>query len=277
MRSASAGLTEHLAQETTTLAWCWKITRADAQVFGFTTHDRDLTVSGVTYAADTGLSASAAQARTGASVDNLEVVGFLDSAAIDEADLLSGLWDGAEVELSLINWADTSQGAIIVQTGRIANVSLRGQQFTAELMSLSQTLNRTVGRLMARRCNASLGDARCGVTLATYTVSGTATAASTDAQTFSASDLPASLGGLLTWTSGANAGRAMEVKQASGGVITLALPMPDAIGSGDAYSVSAGCDKNLSTCRDTFGNVVNFRGYPHIPGPDATLSYPDAS
>lgn len=246
-------------------------------MFGFTTHDRDLTVSGVTYAADTGLSASAAQARTGASVDNLEVVGFLDSAAIDEADLLSGLWDGAEVELSLINWADTSQGAIIVQTGRIANVSLRGQQFTAELMSLSQTLNRTVGRLMARRCNASLGDARCGVTLATYTVSGTATAASTDAQTFSASDLPASLGGLLTWTSGANAGRAMEVKQASGGVITLALPMPDAIGSGDAYSVSAGCDKNLSTCRDTFGNVVNFRGYPHIPGPDATLSYPDAS
>lgn len=277
MRAASAGFIAHLAQDCTTLAWCWKVTRRDAQVFGFTTHDRDLSLSGVTYAADTGLSASAAQARAGASVDNLEVVGFLDAAAITEADLLAGLWDGAEVVLSIVNWADVSQGALLVQTGNIGNVSLRGQQFTAELMSLSQSLNRTVGTLMTRRCNASLGDARCGVTLATYTVTGTATAASAGAQVFSASDLPASLGGLLTWTSGANAGRAMEVKQASAGQITLALPMPDPIAAGDGYSVSAGCDKNLSTCRDTFANVENFRGFPHIPGPDATLAYPDAS
>lgn len=277
MKAASAGLIAHLGQETTTLAWCWKVTRADAQVYGFTSHDRDLVLSGVTYAADTGLAGSAAQARAGASVDNMDVSGFLDSAAITEADLLAGIWDGAAIEVMLVNWADLTQGVLIVQTGSLGNISLSGLQFTAELRSLSQALNNTVGRTMTRRCNATLGDARCGVSLGAYTVSGTVTADSGDAQTFAASDLPASLGGLLTWTGGANAGRAMEVKQASGGQIVLVLPMPDAIVSGDAYSVSAGCDKNLSTCRDIYANVENFRGFPFIPGPDAVAAYPDAS
>ena len=106
---------------------------------------------------------------------------------------------------------------------------------------------------------------------------GAAKAASPDRQTFSASTLPGSIGGLLTWTAGANTGLAMEVKAASAGAITLALPMPYDIAAGDSYSVTAGCDKNLSTCRDSFANTVNFRGFPHIPGTDAVLAYPDAA
>ncbi len=35
-----------------------------------------------------------------------------------------------------------------------------------------------------------------------------------------------------------------------------------------------GCDRQLSTCRDRFGNVANFRGFPHIPGNDFVLKYP---
>jgi uncharacterized phage protein (TIGR02218 family) len=69
----------------------------------------------------------------------------------------------------------------------------------------------------------------------------------------------------------------MEVKTASAGSITLALPMPYPIEAGDAYTASAGCDKNASTCAGSFDNILNFRGFPHIPGPDAVLAYPDAS
>lgn len=277
MRAASAALIAHLAQETSTLAWCWRVTRRDAQVFGFTSHDRDLVLSGVTYRADSGLTGSAAQARAGASVDNMEVAGIIDNEVIAEADLLAGVWDGATLDVYLVNWADLAQGTLIVQTGSLGNVSLRGAQFLAELRGLSAALNTQVGRTMTRRCNATLGDARCGVVLASHTVTGTVTAGGADAMTFAASALPASLGGLLTWTSGANAGRAMEIKQAAAGQITLALPMPSPIAIGDTYSASAGCDKNLSTCRDTFANVINFRGFPFIAGPDAMLAYPDAN
>ena len=35
-----------------------------------------------------------------------------------------------------------------------------------------------------------------------------------------------------------------------------------------------GCDRQLSTCRDRFDNVANFRGFPHIPGNDFVLKSP---
>ena len=47
-----------------------------------------------------------------------------------------------------------------------------------------------------------------------------------------------------------------------------------AIAPGDAFIVTAGCDKLFATCRDRFANVVNFRGFPHIPGNDFVTSYP---
>lgn len=275
MRSASAGLIAHLAEECTTLAWCWKATRRDAQVFGFTTHDVDLVINGVAYLAETGMNATAAQAKAGASVDNLDIHGFLGGAAVTEADMLAGLWDGCEIEVRLVNWADTTQSAII-QTGTVGNITLRNGQYVAEMRSLSQALQQTVGRLCSRRCDASLGDTRCGVTLATWTVTGAATSV-TDRQTFAATTLPASVGGLLTFTSGLNSGRSMEVKTASAGSITLSMPMPYDIAPGDTYSAVSGCDKNFSTCRDIYANGNRFRGFPHIPGPDKVLAYPDAT
>jgi uncharacterized phage protein (TIGR02218 family) len=43
---------------------------------------------------------------------------------------------------------------------------------------------------------------------------------------------------------------------------------------GDTLVAVAGCDRQLTTCRDKFHNTVNFRGFPHIPGNDFVLRYP---
>ena len=48
--------------------------------------------------------------------------------------------------------------------------------------------------------------------------------------------------------------------------------MVNTIDAGDGYSVVAGCDKTLATCKTKFNNVVNFRGYPYIPGVDKLVS-----
>lgn len=277
MRSASAGLIAHLAQETTTLAWCWKVTRRDAQVFGFTTHDRDLVMAGVTYSAESGFAASAAQSKLGSSVDNLDISGAITAEVITEADILAGIWDGADIVVSVVNWADLTQGEMIVQTGTIGNVQAAGNGYIAEMRSLSQALQNTVGRVITRRCDADLGDSRCGITLASYTVTGSVSADSSDWRTFTASDLPASPGGLLTWTSGLNDGLSMGIRTASAGSIGLDLPMAYAVMAGDTYTASAGCDKNASTCSGTYSNIINFRGAPFIPGPDAVMAYPNAS
>jgi hypothetical protein len=36
----------------------------------------------------------------------------------------------------------------------------------------------------------------------------------------------------------------------------------------------ATCDKRYATCRDTFHNIVNFRGFPDLPGEDFLTVYP---
>jgi len=84
--------------------------------------------------------------------------------------------------------------------------------------------------------------------------------------------------GKLTFTGGANAGFAVEVKThrvaLDGVLIELWQKTPEPIALSDAFTVTAGCDKRFSTCRDRFANAVNFRGFPHIPGNDFVISYP---
>ena len=58
MLSLSPSMQAKLDQRATTFCQCWRVARSDATVMGFTDHDRDLTFNGVTFRANTGLSAS---------------------------------------------------------------------------------------------------------------------------------------------------------------------------------------------------------------------------
>jgi len=84
---------------------------------------------------------------------------------------------------------------------------------------------------------------------------------------------------VLTTVSALNAGRVAEVKlhaaRAGGIAIELWNPMPEIPAAGDAFTVTAGCDRQFATCRDKFANVINFRGFPHMPGNDFVISYPN--
>ena len=60
--------------------------------------------------------------------------------------------------------------------------------------------------------------------------------------------------------------------------VTLWKAMPGDVVAGDTFDIFAGCDKQFATCKSKYSNHLNFRGFPHIPGPDFALSYagPDA-
>ena len=270
MKSVSVALLAHMQGETTTLATCWRVTRLDGEVFGFTDHCETLTIDGVAYVASTGYTATAIQSGSGLNVDNLDIEGALDSETITEQDLLAGLWDFAAIEIFLVNYDDLTMGEMVLRTGNLGTVRTGRGMFVAELRGMMQRLQQAVGRLVMPACNANLGDARCGVNLATYTAVGSVDSVTSNRQFLDAA-LPHATGwfngGLLTWTSGANDGLAMEVKQFTfGGSIVLHLPMPHTVSAGDTFTISAGCDKALSTCLGKFSNVVNFRGFPHLPG-----------
>jgi len=275
MKTVAAALETHLQGEVTTLATCWTVTRTDGEVFRFTSHDRDLTVSGETYLAASGYTSTQISSSDQFSVDNLEVMGVLDSAGITEADLAAGLFDFAEVELFVVNWTDTSIGTLPLRKGWLGEVTRHAAHFVAELRGLTQALQQPVGDAYSVACRADLGDTQCGVTLASYTVAGTVTGVTsrrefTDSALGQADDYFNS--GLVAFTSGANNGLSREVKDFGSGVVTLYQPLPYDIAVSDTFDIYPGCDKSLATCRDTFSNVDNFRGEPYIPGNDKLVS-----
>lgn len=274
MKAVGASLLAHMQQGTTTLALMWKVTRTDGEVFGFTSVDRTLTYGGLVYEAASGFTPSAIEGQMDLAVANLEVVGQLSSASMTEEDLQAGVWDRAAVEIFQVNWADVSMGRMMLGAGTLGNVTTGATGFRAELRGLAQQLQQPVGRVYAPSCDATLGDSRCGVDLGPLTETGTVTAGGTRSFTDSGRAEAADYwgGGVLEWLTGANASRRIEVQDFSAGVFTLHLGMPYPIVVGDTYSVTPGCRKRRTEdCNVKFSNVINFRGFPDVPGNDKVL------
>ena len=53
--------------------------------------------------------------------------------------------------------------------------------------------------------------------------------------------------------------------------LQLQEALPFGVAVGDTAVLEAGCDRRLETCRDKFGNAVNFRGEPRVPGTETLL------
>lgn len=283
MKSFTTGLQNHLNTGATTMCYCWRITRTDGVVQGFTEHDKDLTFDGTTFEASSGFTATAVESSLGLSVDNLDVDGALSSDTINEDDLAAGVYDNADIELIWVNWADLTMFTTVTE-GKIGEVKRMITAFTAELRSKADRLGQKTGRAYQRYCDTALGDARCSINLesSTYKGSGTVSVVSS-AREITATGLTAYASdwftlGKITFTSGLNDDLTYEIKThtKTGSVVTFELwQRPTfSIAVTDTFQVRAGCRKDLATCRDKFNNVANFQGFPFIPGNDVLMAYP---
>ena len=285
MKQLSPGFQAHLDSGATTLAWCWKITRADGVVFGFTDHDRTLTFDGVDFESDSGFAASEIRAATGLAVDAQDAEGALRSDRITETDILDGRWDNARIEVWRVNWENVAQRALL-RRGNIGAITRGAVSFTAEVRSLAHVLNQPVGRSFQYYCDAELGDARCGVDLDAPAFSATAVVSALEGDrgftvANALSDVAADwfAKGLIDWSSGANVGRRAEIaahaRAGTFATIHLVERPIRAIAPGDAFTIRAGCDKRFASCRAKFANAINFRGFPSIPGDELVVRYPN--
>ncbi|MET3926177.1 DUF2163 domain-containing protein [Devosia sp. 2618] len=283
MRTLNVGLAAHVAKGETTLAQCWKLTRTDGVVLGFTDHDRTLRFGGVDFVPAHGLDGSEVPAKLGAQVETSEVLGVLHAEAIIEDDILLGRYDGAVVETWRVNWADISQ-RVLLRRDAIGEIVREDGVFRAELRSAQQDLNVTHGRIYQGLCDAAVGDARCRVDLSNPAFTGQATVTAIDdpyrlVLTGLAGFAAGWFGfGAASWTDGKRIGLRDGVvsHQRSGNrdVLGFGVRVGDWIAVGDTLSVTAGCDRRFATCKAKFANAVNFRGFPHIPGNDYVLRHP---
>lgn len=284
MKRLPQALADHVATGETTLCRAWRVTCRDGFRLGFTEHDQKLTFDSTVFEPGTGFAATEASVASGLSAPGAEVRGGFSSEAIAEADLAAGRYDGARVELFLVNWQAADEQHALMSVQEIGEVNRAGPGFSAELRSFAHRLQQPEGRIYNRRCYADLGDGKCRVDMgaANRRVAGVvAEVLSADRLTVSGlPDLPEGHFrlGHLRFDDGVLSGRRLAIEEsgaAAGGLVTLRLwlPLEARPAEGDAVTLTVGCDKSFATCREKFGNQLNFRGFPHMPGSDFAYSY----
>ena len=273
-----------LSEAALTMCACMRIERTDGTVLGFTDHDKAMTIDidppsdSLAYNPAVIDSPGAIAETADLAVDNFSFDAFLDiSGGIARADLLAGLYDGAEIKIFIIDWTYQSYGIMPLKRGWLGPVVIQNGKFQAEFRSLAQKLQQPIGRAYLPLCDADLGDSRCAKVLTDFTKTGavgTVTSRAVFAATITSGGAAENYYryGKLTWTSGANNGVSREVQEntyaAPNYGLTLCLAMERAVVAGDTFSIIAGCDKSAAICASRFDNFLNFRGFPYIPGRD---------
>ncbi len=273
-----AGPFPWLEAEVVTMAWCWKITLIDTTIYGFTSHDKNLVIGGVTYEASSGFIPTSVDTTNNMAVDNLDVEGILSSDRISADDLAAGRYDGAKIEVFVCNWADLTDPMLTLRKGTLGQVSYGKRSYEAEIRGLLQPYQQAAGEVFGKTCRAVLGDAKCTKSLTSFTHYGVVTVMN-DNDTFQTNLTQANEYfdyGLITFNSGDNSGYSYEIKSYlnANGEVNLFLPTLFPVGVGDTFTAVVGCDGNWSTCGTKFNNRLNFRGEPFIPGNDYVASYP---
>lgn len=276
MKTLPSGLAAHYAQPVVGTAIGLRIQRTDGQVYAYTTHDADATVGGTTYHAGPGFDVQSIAYSAGLAVGNLELTILPDDTAITADDLIAGRWDSARFALIRYAWGNPAAGAEPLMSGSFGNVTRLDRHFKVELRDVRQALQQTVGAVTTPTCRyGSIADPRCGVDVPTFTRTGTFTSvasrsAATDAARTEPDDWFAE--GVLTITSGLNAGLSQKVRAYAAGAFTFSRPFAFDIAVGTTYSAYAGCRKRRTEdCHDKFDNVRRFGGEPDLPGADTLV------
>lgn len=261
-----------------TAAWCVRIECTNGTVVRLTTYPHDLTMSNSNvYLTDSGYDATAYQATTGFSPSAIDLEGIAGIAGISRDEVASGVFDNARLYIFRTSFLAPVEDYEPVTAAILGKTTLQDERYRIEGMALVDVLNQSVGRTYGSGCDATFGDARCGKDLMALDVTGSVTAVTSnrvfrDSARAEAADY--FIAGTLEFTSGANLGtKPLEIKSyAANGTITTFEPFYFTPTIGDTYVMIPGCRKRLSDCA-AWSNVVNFRGFPHMPTTSAYSEY----
>lgn len=307
MRDASAALLNHLDGAATTTCRLLKITLNDQYdldssaitEFGLTSLDKNITYQGLKYYATNGFDPSVIASNLGLSVDNAECQVLTATVpGITKEMIKAGILDDATWIMYLINWADLTQGHMIIDAGDLGEVRLVDDDvFIPELLSIVMRLRQPIGNVWQKTCRAIFATAAdsqtgCGVDDTALWQSGSVTGQDVDDSageaeahrvfadnTFTGSaELDSIVPGRVQWLTGKNASSRLyqvESYDSATGTIALMEPAPYEIEIGDTFQIRPDCNKSVASCK-AYSNFANYKGEPFIPvadGTEATTPY----
>lgn len=294
MRRIPALLLDHLQQPVTTVCRLLRLQLLDGRVFGMTTLDRDVTYQDVVYRSVNGFDGSTIATNAGLSVDNSEVNALIADSEIAPgitfAMAAAGELDNARWTALLINWADVSMGAVVIDAGDVGQVAIKnGLVYSPELISFAMRLRQTIGGVWSLSCRATFGtpassQTGCGFDAESLWIDCVVDDVDSDDPMRIFADHSTIIPDMgfparVQWVTGNNAAinRLYQVEAYStvSGTIALFEPTPFAIEPGDEYRIRKDCNKSPTMCI-AYGNYINYKGEPNIPvgdGLESTMPY----
>ena len=158
--------------------------------------------------------------------------------------------------------------------GEIGEIAQHDEEFSAELIGATARLAAAASPTTTPECRASLGDRACRVDLAGRGIRATVLQVIGNAVKLDREVDARFAAGRLRYIRGECTGLSSTILRVEGASVCLRDPPPSMLREGDMVELQEGCDRRLATCKERFGNVVNFRGEPHLPGNDVLTRYP---
>ncbi|MCJ8323065.1 MAG: DUF2163 domain-containing protein [Rhizobiales bacterium] len=154
---------QHINLSVTQICYCLKLSKADDNIY-LTDHDRDMTFLNEIYIADFGLTIKSVKHRMNLQDDGFEISTYLGDLTITNQHINTDFLAGADFTLYQVNWHNVAEYNR-VKMGIIGNFSLDNSHLKLNLHGLAKKLESQVGRVLQEKCDAQLGDGRCGLDL----------------------------------------------------------------------------------------------------------------
>jgi len=256
-----------------TAATFWRVYRRDGVTLGFTSHNRDLFFGRISHRAAPGMVPAAIRLNADLSADNAEVEGVLSHDSIRAEDLAAGLFDQAAIEIGIVDWESLDFHSLYA--GQLGLVESNDRSFAAQLHSAKQMLDRDIVPRTSPTCRATFCGPGCGLSATHFTSTQVLSEIDLDRNRVRFDGLGSSncIDGRVRFLDGPQTGLSFGVVAADLEWVTLDRPLAQGTPLGTRAEIREGCDHTLGTCSSRFGNAVNFRGEPFLPGNDLLARY----
>ncbi|MEK7660820.1 MAG: DUF2163 domain-containing protein [Pseudomonadota bacterium] len=282
MRILVPQFAEKLRGSVNTLCRAWTFARKDGIILNLIEHDADVTIDGTLFVKASAVATGEILTAHSLSPDSASIEGIYDANGQSETSFLMGNWNNAQAKLFIVDW-QSSEYFIQIWSGYVNSIKRTNIGFELDLVGPEHQLNNQIGRSFSRRCDAKLGDSRCGVNLIltghkfTSAISGIINSYNIKVSSFAASDAARFIGGFIEFKSGILVGQKYQIKNITRSTqveFELASELLVLPSNGDAIDIFIGCDKSFEVCKVLFNNIQNFRGCPHMPGESVVFAGP---
>jgi uncharacterized phage protein (TIGR02218 family) len=256
-------------RELDTAATFWRVLRKDGVTLGFTSHDRDLWFYGIRHRAAPGMVPAAIRLNADLQADSAEVEGALSHDSIRENDLAAGLYDGAAIEIGLVDWRSLEWMSLY--NGSIGRIEDNSGSFAAELRSAKQMLEIDAVPRTSPTCRAVFCGPECGLSASRFTLRKRLDEIDFGNNRVKFSGIVAD--GQVRFLDGPQTGFVFGVISNQAEWLSLDRPLIEGTSIGTPSEIREGCDHTFATCSGRFANSVNFRGEPFLPGNDLLARY----